>query len=197
MRPSWLRCWPTTPWRKWTRCWPTTARQARRTHRRRQQSRARCWPTRTGPDQDVFTSGQRLRASPPPCSATTPSRRWPASSATLDGLTAQGNVGCDQLLCNDANCTDVFTTAVDASGAISCAALTATGNCRRSHAVGQLAEHHGGGQRGPAELGDVCECLCANNRHIQGIFRLVEIIGQEFQVVSVCKSKGFAWIRWL
>ena len=43
-------------------------------------------------------------------------------SATLDGLTAQGNVGCDQLLCNDVNCTDVFTT-----GAVSCAALTATG----------------------------------------------------------------------
>ena len=34
--------------------------------------------------------------------------------ATLDGLTAQGNVGCDQLLCNDINCTDVFTTGVDA-----------------------------------------------------------------------------------
>ena len=33
-------------------------------------------------------------------------------SATLDGLTAQGNVGCDQLLCNDVNCTDVFTTGV-------------------------------------------------------------------------------------
>ena len=46
-------------------------------------------------------------------------------SATLDGLTAQGNVGCDQLLRNDVNCTDVFTTGVDASGAISCAALTA------------------------------------------------------------------------
>ena len=45
-------------------------------------------------------------------------------SATLDGLTAQGNVGCDQLLCNDVNCTDVFTTG-DALGAISCAALTA------------------------------------------------------------------------
>ena len=49
-----------------------------------------------------------------------------------DGLTAQGNVGCDQLLCNDVNCTDVFTTGVfttgvDASGAVSCAALTATG----------------------------------------------------------------------
>ena len=43
-------------------------------------------------------------------------------SATLDGLT-----GCDQLLCNDVNCTDVFTTGVDASGAVSCAALTATG----------------------------------------------------------------------
>ena len=48
------------------------------------------------------------------------------ASATLDGLTAQGNVGCDQLLCNE-NCTDVFTTGVDASGAVSCAALTATG----------------------------------------------------------------------
>ena len=48
-------------------------------------------------------------------------------SATLDGLTAQGNVGCNQLLCNDVNCTDVFTTGVDASGAVSCAALTATG----------------------------------------------------------------------
>ena len=48
-------------------------------------------------------------------------------SATLDGLTAQGNVGCDQLLCNDVNCTDMFTTGVDASGAVSCAALTATG----------------------------------------------------------------------
>ena len=36
-------------------------------------------------------------------------------------------MGCDQLLCNDVNCTDVFTTGVDASGAISCAALTATG----------------------------------------------------------------------
>ena len=46
------------------------------------------------------------------------------ASATLD---AQGNVGCDQLLCNDVNCTDVFTTGVDASGAVSCAALTATG----------------------------------------------------------------------
>ena len=45
--------------------------------------------------------------------------RWPSR--------AQGNVGCDQLLCNDVNCTDVFTTGVDASGAVSCAALTATG----------------------------------------------------------------------
>ena len=36
-------------------------------------------------------------------------------------------MGCDQLLCNDVNCTDVFTTGVDASGAVSCAALTATG----------------------------------------------------------------------
>ena len=49
------------------------------------------------------------------------------AEATLDGLTAQGNVGCDQLLCNDVNCTDVFTTGVDALGAVSCAALTATG----------------------------------------------------------------------
>ena len=48
-------------------------------------------------------------------------------SATLDGLTAQGNVGCDQVLRNGVNCTDVFTTGVGASGAISCAALTATG----------------------------------------------------------------------
>ena len=32
-----------------------------------------------------------------------------------------------RLLCNDVNCTDVFTTGVDASGAVSCAALTATG----------------------------------------------------------------------
>ena len=48
-------------------------------------------------------------------------------SATLDGLTAQGNVGCDQLLCNDVNCTDVFTMGVDASGTISCAVLTSTG----------------------------------------------------------------------
>ena len=48
-------------------------------------------------------------------------------SATLDGLTAQGNVGCDQLLRNDVNCTDVFTTGVDASGAVSYAALAATG----------------------------------------------------------------------
>ena len=40
---------------------------------------------------------------------------------------AQGNVGCDQLLCNDVNCTDVFTTGADASDAIFWAALTATG----------------------------------------------------------------------
>ena len=60
----------------------------------------------------------------------------------------QGNVSYDQLLCNDVSCTDVFTTGVDASGAVSCAALTATGAV-----TGQLAEHHRGGQRGPAELG--------------------------------------------
>ena len=54
-------------------------------------------------------------------------------SATLDGLTAQGNVGCDQLLCNDVNCTDVFTTGVDASGAVSSA--HSHRHRRRSHAV--------------------------------------------------------------
>ena len=75
-------------------------------------------------------------------------------SATLDGLTAQGNVGCDQLLCNDVNCTDVFTTGVDASGAISCAALTATGTIAGAAltSTGAVSEHHRGGQRGPAEL---------------------------------------------
>ena len=76
-------------------------------------------------------------------------------SATLDGLTAQG-VGCDQLLCNDVSCTDVFTTGVDASGAVSCAALTATGTVvgatLSSTGTVSLAEHHGRGQRGPAEL---------------------------------------------
>ena len=43
-----------------------------------------------------------------------------ADSLALTGgkLTAQGNVGCDQLLCNDVNCTDVFTTGADASGAV-------------------------------------------------------------------------------
>ena len=77
-------------------------------------------------------------------------------SATLDGLTAQGNVGCDQLLCNNVNCTDVFTTGVDASGAVSCAALTATGavagaTLTYGRRVRQLAEHQRRGQRGPAE----------------------------------------------
>ena len=52
-------------------------------------------------------------------------------SATLDGLTAPGNVGCDQLLRNDVNCTDVFTTGVDASaltaGAVAGATLSSTG----------------------------------------------------------------------
>ena len=51
-------------------------------------------------------------------------------SATLDGLTTQGNVGCDQQLCNDVNCTDVFTTGVDASGTISCTAGTVAGAAR-------------------------------------------------------------------
>ena len=68
-----------------------------------------------------------------------------ADLLALTGSTAQGNVGCDQLLRNDVNCTDVFTTGVDASGAISCAS-------RRR--LGQLAEHRGSGQRGRAELGD-------------------------------------------
>ena len=68
-------------------------------------------------------------------------------SATLDGLTAQGN---------DVNCTDVFTTGVDGSGAVSCAA-PGHPRRRRSHAVvhrgrvRQLAEHQRRGQRG-AEL---------------------------------------------
>ena len=101
---------------------------------------------------------------------------------TLDGLTAQNNVGCD------VNCTDVFTTGVDASGAVSCAALTATGtvagatltstgavsgslsttaNTRNFTTVGDVstgtgaataaahghhADHHRGGLRGPAGL---------------------------------------------
>ena len=67
-------------------------------------------------------------------------------SATLDGLTAQGNVGCDQLLRNDVNCTDV------------CSLLRGAHSHRHSHAVvhggrvRQLAEHQRRGQRGPAEL---------------------------------------------
>ena len=68
-------------------------------------------------------------------------------SATLDGLTAQGNVGCDQLLCNDVNCTDVFTTGVDASGAVSRRRGRAVVHGGR---VRQLAEHQRRGQRGPA-----------------------------------------------
>ena len=52
---------------------------------------------------------------------------WRTCWPSRDGLTAQDNAGCDQLLCNDVNCTDVFTTGVDASGAVFCAALTATG----------------------------------------------------------------------
>ena len=79
-------------------------------------------------------------------------------SATLDGLTAQGNVGCDQLLCNDVNCTDVFTTGVDASGAVSAQrsrpqAPSPEPRCRPQGPC-QVArlEHHGGGQRGPAKL---------------------------------------------
>ena len=79
-------------------------------------------------------------------------------SATLDGLTAQGNVGCDQLLCNDVNCTDVFTTGVDASGAVSCAhghrrrrrshAVVHRGRVRYSHRnQGQHVDHQQHGQR--------------------------------------------------
>ena len=60
-------------------------------------------------------------------------RRVESRSCTseLDGLTAQGNVGCDQLLRNDVNCTDVFSTGVDASGAVSCARPRAA-ECRRA-----------------------------------------------------------------
>ena len=77
---------------------------------------------------------------------------------TLDGLTAQHNVGCDQLLCSDVNCTDVFTTGVDASGAVSCAALTFTGavsgaTLTSTGAVSGSSLSIRGGQRGPAELG--------------------------------------------
>ena len=43
------------------------------------------------------------------------------------GRLAGPHVGCDQLLRNDVNCTDVITTGVDASASTSCAALTATG----------------------------------------------------------------------
>ena len=50
------------------------------------------------------------------------------------------------------NCTDVFTTGVDASGTVSCAALTATGTVVHGGRVRQLAEHQRRGQRGPAEL---------------------------------------------
>ena len=85
-------------------------------------------------------------------------RAGPHGLGALHGLTAQGNVGCDQLLCNDVNCTDVFTTHVDASGAVSCAALTATGAVAGAALTStgavsgsslRRAAHHRGG---PAEL---------------------------------------------
>ena len=78
-------------------------------------------------------------------------------SATLDGLTAQGNAGCDQLLCNDVNCTDVFTTCGRLGRRFLRSAYRHK-HRRRSHAVvhrgrvRQLAEHYGRGQRGLAEL---------------------------------------------
>ena len=80
-------------------------------------------------------------------------------SATLDGLTAQGNVGCDQLLRNDVNCTDVFTTGVDTSsitGAASVGLLSSatgstltinnTANAGNWGPHGRHADHH---RRGP------------------------------------------------
>ena len=65
-------------------------------------------------------------------------------SATLDGLRA--GQGCDQLLCNDVNCTDVFTL-----GRHFLRSAHSHRHRRRSHAVvhrrrvRQLAEHHRGG----------------------------------------------------
>ena len=65
-----------------------------------------------GPVQHA-DQGQRLRGRV--CLKRTCWRtRWPSRARPLDGLTAQGNVGCDQLLRNDVNCMDVFTTGVDA-----------------------------------------------------------------------------------
>ena len=66
------------------------------------------------------------------------------SAGALDGLTAQGNVGCDQLLCNDVNCTDVFTTGVDASGAISCAALGAVSGVVAGRAAAMVGRRPSG-----------------------------------------------------
>ena len=50
-------------------------------------------------------------------------------SATLDGLTAQGDVGCDQLLCNDVNCTWTprAQSPAPATGAVARATLSSTG----------------------------------------------------------------------
>ena len=79
-----------------------------------------------GPVQHA-DQGQRLRGRVCLSNGPAGGLAGPHGLGPLDGLTAQGNVGCDQLLCNDVNCTDVFTTGVDASGAVSCAALTATG----------------------------------------------------------------------
>ena len=66
-------------------------------------------------------------------------------------------MGCDQLLRNDVNCTDVLTTGVDASGAVSCAALTATGTVAgatltSTGAVSGSSLSISGAASGPAEL---------------------------------------------
>ena len=105
--------------RAWTsRCRQAALRSLRRVHPRA----GAAVGGHAGPVQHA-DQGQRLRGRV--CLGNGPAGglAGPHGSATLDGLTAQGNVGCDQLLCNDVNCT----TGVDASGAISCAALTATG----------------------------------------------------------------------
>ena len=98
-------------------------------------------------------------------------------SATLDGLTAQGNVGCDQLLCNDVNCTDVFTTGVRSL----LRSAHSHRRRRRSHAVvhrgrvRQLAEHHGGASVGllSSATGITGSTLTINNTANAGNFTTV------------------------
>ena len=96
-------------------------------------------------------------------------------SATLNGLTAQGNVGCDQLLCNDVNCTDVFTTGVDASGAISCAALTATGTVAGATMLGSSLSITGAASVGllSSATGITGSTLTINNTANAGNFTTV------------------------